>query len=433
MARLTWQAGIAVSLGEFMEPATVDSFGYEATTAGVTGTTEPNWPLVAGNTVVDGTVTWTARTAMTITWTARPLYKTGAAEPVWPTTLGATVVDGGVTWTAQSPAITDAKCPQSKIAYAMASKVFSPYRDVTRYSTTANPRDWSTADDAGFLPTGQHSPESPEITNIAEFRGRGAFFTAGGVQLWTVDPDPAEMALFDNIEGIGTTFNRGALAVANDLYYLTPAGLRSLSIAAGAESLESGDIGSGIDQLIVPASAGPYLPIVANYPGLAQFIIAFGPDAFYLTRSRLGKVAAATRGEYPWPLEDTTQLNGQLYFRTGDDLMLVDPEAVDDDGVEFEGVIETPALDMGSPGVSKMMVGMDIVGYGEASVSIGWDQTDPAAYTSPYLLPEDSVPGGFIPIPVMAPSFAVRIVYAGGQAWKLNAMNLYLQDSVPPQ
>ncbi len=433
MSRPTWLAGMVASLGEFLEPASVADFGYEATTAGTAGVTEPAWPLVAGGTVADGTIVWTARTAMTITWTARALYKTAASEPAWPTTIGATIVDGGVTWTTQTPSITDPKCPQSRVVYSMASKLFGPYRDVTRYCATDLPRDWSSPNDAGFLPTGQHSPESPEVTNISEYRGRGAFFTAAGVQLWTVDPDPAEMSLFDTIHGIGTIWNRAALPVAGDLYYLTPSGIRSLSIAAGADTLESGDIGSGIDNLVVPASAGIYAPLVADYPGLAQFIMFFGPDAFVLSRSRLGKIAAATRYEYPWPVDDTTQLNGDLYLRTGDDLMIVDAEATDDDGTVFEGVIETPNLDMGSPGVTKMMVGMDIVGYGEATVSIGWDQTNPAAYTDPYLLPADSIPGGFIPIPVSAPSFAVRLVYAGGQAWKLNAMNLYLQDSSPPQ
>jgi hypothetical protein len=46
---------------------TGNGYYYECTTAGTTGATEPTWPTTAGNTVVDGSVTWTCRLA-TVTY-----------------------------------------------------------------------------------------------------------------------------------------------------------------------------------------------------------------------------------------------------------------------------------------------------------------------------------------------------------------------------
>ena len=155
---MAWTPATTYTLGKFTEPQSVLAFMYEATTAGTSGSVEPTWPQTANATVTDGTVVWTARTATTITWTASPLYTAGATEPVWPTLAGLTVTDGTITWTTRTAQIIDEKCPHSKIAIPMASKVYSPYRDVVRYSVTNYPRDWTTPDDAGFLPTGLNAP-----------------------------------------------------------------------------------------------------------------------------------------------------------------------------------------------------------------------------------------------------------------------------------
>jgi len=56
-----WAASTAFALREFARVAAGASFVYECTTAGTSGTAEPTWPTVAGGTVTDGTVVWTAR------------------------------------------------------------------------------------------------------------------------------------------------------------------------------------------------------------------------------------------------------------------------------------------------------------------------------------------------------------------------------------
>ncbi len=58
-----WTALTVVALGDFMVPTAglENGFRYECTTAGTTDVAEPAWPVVHGDTVVDGTVTWTCR------------------------------------------------------------------------------------------------------------------------------------------------------------------------------------------------------------------------------------------------------------------------------------------------------------------------------------------------------------------------------------
>ncbi len=63
-----WAASTAYTLGQIRSPlATGNGFFYEVTTAGTSAATEPTWPTVVGNTVADGTVTWTCRLATVTT------------------------------------------------------------------------------------------------------------------------------------------------------------------------------------------------------------------------------------------------------------------------------------------------------------------------------------------------------------------------------
>lgn len=58
-----WAASTAYALGDVVRPTTRNGFVYEVTAAGTSSGTEPvSWPTTPGNTVVDGGVTFTART-----------------------------------------------------------------------------------------------------------------------------------------------------------------------------------------------------------------------------------------------------------------------------------------------------------------------------------------------------------------------------------
>ena len=75
-----------------------------------------------------------------------------------------------------------------------------------------------------------------------------------------------------------------------------------------------------------------------------------------------------------------------------------------------------------------MMEGFDIVSEGTPSVSIGYDQRNVAAFTAPYTLSPDTLPGGIIPFPVSAPSFSLKVEFAAGEEWSLSACSLSFFD-----
>ena len=423
-----WSAGLVAVVDQVIAPLSPNGFVYKATVAGTTGTAEPAWPLVAAGTVVDGSVTWEAVTATAITWQAVALYKSGAVEPVWPTTPGLTVVDGTITWRCVAPNVADTKCPNTKQVIIAASKVFAIKNDVVRYSATNNPGDWSTPNDAGFLPTGLQSQVDPMAQALGLYRGNLVVLSSGEFQAWKIDPDPALMSLLDNIPSIGTIYYRSMASAAGELYFLTQQGVRSVSIAVGATNLQAGDVGTPVDTLIQAELPGSD-PIGLYYPGAGQFWQVFGSRAYVYTQSRIGGIGAWSIYEFPGVIDYTTQRDGKLYVRTGDDIYLIDETTGQDDGAAVPSIVQWPWLDCGQPGVQKMMDGIDLVSSGDPSFSVGWDETNPAAFTAPYQIPADTQPGPRIPMPLSGPSFSLRVDFAGVSGrWELLSATMYLQD-----
>lgn len=249
--------------------------------SGTSGSSEPAWPGILGQQVIDNEVIWEAVTTSRVTWTASPRYVSGSAEPVWPEDIGAMVQDGTINWRAVSRRVEDEKCPRTKVVAIVASKVFAADKDIVRYSATANPLDWSSADNAGYLPTGLQQANSNDMAVLAQYRANLVALNASSFQNWQVDPDPNSMAILDQMDGVGSQWQKAAVPVANDLVYLSQLGVRTIGIANAAENLAAGDIGAPIDVLVqqamLYADRTNKPPLATYYPGAGQYWLAF-PD-----------------------------------------------------------------------------------------------------------------------------------------------------------
>jgi hypothetical protein len=419
-----------------LTPATSDFTIYQAVqaSAATSGTSEPTWPG-AGNTVVDGGVTWLGGVTSVITWTAVPIMKSGVTEPaLWGEQPGSATSDNTITWVATTGFVEQA--PNSKIVALAAKKVFAGDDDIVDFSATVNPLDWTTEEDAGYLPTGLNTLGANPVAALGLYRGNLVPFNSAGLQIWQVDEDPQLMAFQDALP-IGSTFHLALQAVKNGLMFLTQLGYRSLGIAKGASNVEGNDVGDPIDPLVQPKiKAGLYTPGSIVYPARGQYWSWFGPDVFVCTFNDEG--ISWSRYEFPEAITDATLLDDALYLRTATHkVWKVSPDALKDDmsdaeasdGTEFEGVLWWPALDLGNLGTTKQLDAFDLVVTGQVTFQLGYDQRNPTTLTEGYDIDGDTLPGTSIPFPVSAPSFAPKLTFAGGQAWEWFAMNLYVQDN----
>lgn len=376
-------------------------------------------------------------------------------EPTWPTSIGTTVndsstfttSDGAVTntslsWIAIDRHIGDTNNPQTKAVCLGASHVFAGNKDITSYSAAVNPTDWTSANNAGYLPTGLNIYGNNPVAVLALYRSNLVVFNAGGYQMWQIDPDPANMALLDG-EPVGSIYVRSAQSVANDLLILTEVGVRNIALVGATANLQVGNTGQPVDAIVkAQLKAGTYDPISLYYPGRGQYWLIFGPQAIVLTINGQG-LKTWSRYIFPDTITDWTLNAGILYLRTAGNLVWQFDEStlVDDFGgadVGFSGIIQWPYVDLGPIGYNKSLAGIDLVGDGQVTIQIGFNQSDKTSFndnagfstsqsvTPPYTIAAaDTVPGTPIPIPITAPSYTVILTFGPNQAWTWEASSMY--------
>ena len=391
---------------------------------GTSAPTEPVWPTTSTQTVVDNTVTWEAEYASQVTWTTSSILETGATEPVWPLLVGSVIVDNNIEWTATDGRITDPNLPQNSTVVAIgASKVFVGNGDIINFCATGNPQDWTSSQDAGFIPFGMNNYGNEDVKALNLYRSNLVAFNSLGYQMWQIDPDPANMAILD-AEPTGCAYSKSIQPVNNDLVFLTPVGLRNIGTAGAAGNLQAGSFGKQIDPLVRYAisqlALNGYEVKSLFYSGMGQYWCLFGPEAFVLTINGTSTMSW-TRYLFPAVITDWTVLSGALYLRAGDLVWKVDElQGLDDfvtasQSIAFQAYLSWEYLDFGTIGVDKQMEGFDIVLKGKASISFGYSQRDRTLATDWYEVDGDTVPGTMIPLPIVAPSIQARLQFAYGQ------------------
>lgn len=311
-----------------LSPVSADFTIYEATQTdpATSATQEPIWPGTGGS-VVDGGVTWLGGVSSTVKWTAVPIRKSGSTEPTWGTTANSTVADNTITWQATSGYVTEA--PQSAIVALAAKKIFAADKDIVKFCATVNPQDWTTDQDAGYLPVGLNTYGSNPTAVLNLYRGNLAAMNSAGMQAWQVDEDPQLMALTDALP-VGSTYQRAAQPIKNDLVYLSSLGVRNIGIAQGSTNIQAGGIGKPIDPLVLTSIQGGDTPGSIFYPARGQYWLWFGTDVYVLTFNDIGP--SWSRYTFSESITDATLLSEVLYLRTSTgNVWRVDAEVLLDD------------------------------------------------------------------------------------------------------
>lgn len=421
------------------DPVNISQFLFKAVQAnpGYSDSDEPVWPTVLSATVVDNEVTWQAINANRVVWRAFPILVSGSAEPTWPTASDGEVADNTISWQAQTRRVADKNCPNSKQVVIAASKVFAADGDLIAFSATVNPLDWTSANDAGFIPFGMNPYGDVDVTALGLYRSNVVGFNEKGFQMWQVDADPSNFAILDAVP-IGCPYHLSPRPVSNDLVFLTEVGIRSMGIAGASTNLQAGTFGKQIDPLVkaeIKALAADEDPIGIDYPGAGQYWLIFGSQAFVLTMNGGKQDMAWSRYTFPSDIEDWTIHNKDLYLRSGDEVWRVSEDATLDKqtapgvGTDFTGDVRWQYLDFGGLGDQKMMHGFDLVGSGACTITFGYDQSDETKVTANWTVTDiDTLPGTMIPMPVSGPSFQMRLLFSADQAWEWQAAALYLDD-----
>lgn len=333
-----------------------------------------------------------------------------------------------------SPAthIADANCPNTRACLKIASKIFAVgagNADVVRYSKTGDPRDWTAANDAGFLPTGLNSRGDRAANALGVYQNKMVALTRDGAQVWAVDPDPTAMRLEDIVENVGTSFPRTVANVGGDLYFLSDYGFRSITTLQYTNNLADVDVGSPIDTLVRPElKVAGVSPKSFYFYGTGQYVCAIGNRLFVYSISRTAKIAAWSQYFLSAPVDAFAELGQELYIRSGDTVYKLNEEVSTDDGTQYEVLIQLPYMDLKKPGILKQVWGADVVVEGTCFMSVGFDVRDPDAFTPEVKVKGNTRPAGLIPVECTGTEFSIRLRNFDNKPFRVDALTLHFHD-----
>lgn len=324
--------------------------------------------------------------------------------------------------------ITDVNCPHTKAGVRLAEKIWAVDDDVVDYCATGDPTDWTTAGDAGFLPTGLKTPGTEEALGLGEFNGQLTVFMIDATQVWAVDPDPSKNALDKVIQNVGTQYPLSTFPVSGDLFFLAPNGYRSVALQKFTNNMEDLDVGTPIDEIVTPLLVDGISPRAHYYSGGGQYWCAIGDITHVYSFSRTAKVSAWSRYQFPFNVDALTSLSDQLYVRSSDSLYLVDPDVHTDDGVLFDVEIEMSFQSFKKPGVLKQLTGVDIVAAGTGQIAHRHNAEDVDAISEYAPFEGDSRTGVMTPVEIMATEVAPRVTNRNSAAFRLDSLSYYYEN-----
>lgn len=334
--------------------------------------------------------------------------------------------------------IADANCPHTKQVTKISSKMWSvgTNGDVVRFTKTNAPRDWTTANDAGFLPVGLQQSGANQAAALGFYQNRLVVLFPDSAQIWQVDVDPAKH-LFMQAVDVGTQLPYSHANMAGDVFFFSPAGVRSITRQDVTTNLIDTDIGSPVDRELVKGSSGAFAFDITNaraqyYRGGGQYWLYAGTKAMVYTFSRTTGVMAWSLYEYPFSIDYMDELNAELYLRSGNNVYKVDPNVKTDDGTLYAVDIELAYLDFKMPGILKHIHGMDAVVTGSCQIAHRFDARNTALKTDPPVtISGDSRPGYLMPVELLATNIAPDIHNYDDQEFELHQLTYYFDPLAP--
>jgi hypothetical protein len=137
-------------------------------------------------------------------------------------------------------------------------KVYTLAGSTAYFCALDEPTLWNDPNGAGngFITMSNYYSTNEPLAAIAPYQGRLLFCFRRLVQIWYVDPDPANNALTQTLPNIGTVAPLSVQPVGDmDVYMLADNGVRSVRVRDASNNALIADVGTPIDAILQPLLA----------------------------------------------------------------------------------------------------------------------------------------------------------------------------------
>ncbi|HKJ72716.1 MAG TPA: hypothetical protein VKA19_01245, partial [Alphaproteobacteria bacterium] len=228
---------------------------------------------------------------------------------------------------------------------------------------------------------------SESITGIGEYQRYLAVFTKETVQIWLIDPDPAQDAVQQPLRNTGTRSPNAVIPYgSSDLFYLDTTGIRSLRARDASNAAFISDVGTAIDTLVTSHLASISEARIAAAQAViepidARVMVAVGGVIYVFSYFPTSKISA-------WTTYDPVEISGDIekfgvsrkivFARAGDVVYAYGGllgSTYPDDG-EVTATVRLPFLDFNKPATQKEMFAFDATAQGLWNIKVLYDPND---------------------------------------------------------
>lgn len=285
-------------------------------------------------------------------------------------------------------------------------------------SAIDDPTEWNAGTGSFVIDMSSQAEGAERLTALGIFQNLLAIFARNTIQLWAMDADPANNAVRQVLQNIGTMAPKTVKAFGDqDVFFLSDTGLRSLKTRLNSDTAAMSDIGSPVDPLIIAAIAaaggGASKAIGAIDPVDGRYLLHIGTVTYAFSFFPNGKVAGWSTYEFDLPITDFAIVGQRVYARAGDVIYLIggDNNAVYTQRAPF---VKLPFLSARQISTWKHFTGIDVIVDGEWTIKVATDPNDPDVEEEVAHVTQSSVGNEEGPaIPVNGESEMVSLSFTG--------------------
>tara|TARA_B100000214_G_scaffold5112_1_gene3827 strand:+ start:18545 stop:20977 length:2433 start_codon:yes stop_codon:yes gene_type:complete len=366
---------------------------------------------VDGEQIIENEVPWSTSNTYTATLVAKAINEYASAPEYEASTDGSIVniisKEGGIAYNSKAVVITkagdvtfdqyglttlDGGADASTLAgyspggyvLTVKSKMHSVSDSLWHFSAIDKPYEWNATaspDFAGFVNLSNNARGSEDLKAIANYYSNLAIFAEQAVQIWFVDPNPANLQQIQVLHNTGTIAANSVVEFGDsDVFYLDSSGIRSLKARDSSNAAFVEDIGNPIDSLIQEEiqtnldASRKAVGILSPKDG--RYLLAIGTKVYVFSYYPSSKISAWSVYEPGFTIQHWAYDGDQMLCR-GDDNKLYSLGGANNTTYDNSTVtVQLPFLDGGKPATSKDFYGLDAVVENDWDVYVSTDPTD---------------------------------------------------------
>jgi hypothetical protein len=285
---------------------------------------------------------------------------------------------------------------------------------------------------AGFIDLSLNDPEGEYSTAMEVYYDKMAVFARQTTQIWSLDPDPD----LDNLSQVLRIGSNAPWSITQfgtgDVLFLSDSGVRSLKALTVNLAASVSDVGSAIDQLLIPVmrddTYGTFNARSVVQPIQGRYWLYLAGTIYVLSYFTAGNITAWSTFKPGFTIKNMTVVNNAVYVLGSDNTLYLygGPSLAGYDSSTV--TVRTPHQSAEAPTARKKIKSVDVMCEGTWSLSIGMLPNNTEAFELVATVTGNTFGIGSIPFAGYGTHIGAHLVHQAPGPAKLAALHYNIEE-----